>query len=180
MATLHRRRATRKSSEHETTPRSVTVHQEPMRRRVEHTCMQDASIQILKSINVRLVQSSGSHRRRPIVAYNRVRLTGRAAWRARWCAQPCWASRGFDKRSNLPCEFPKWSNVPVKFLRSNVVKCGQFFPPNKKSTTRLCARAPCHCRLRGCCRVGVPWLLRLRGYRVLGGRGPSLSFGPAP
>ena len=33
-----------------------------------------------------------------------------------------WASRGFDKRSNLPCEFPKWSNVPVKFLRSNVVK----------------------------------------------------------
>ena len=28
----------------------------------------------------------------------------------------------YYERSNLPCEFPKWSNVPVKFLRSNVVK----------------------------------------------------------
>ena len=27
----------------------------------------------------------------------------------------------YYERSNLPCEFPKWSNVPVKFPRSNVV-----------------------------------------------------------
>ena len=44
----------------------------------------------------------------------------------------------YYERSNLPCEFPKWSNVPVKFLRSNVVK---FSLRIKIDYPAMCARA---------------------------------------